>query len=137
MAYSLLQHKLPIPPRASQMLRFMSVHFECTIAAASGPASWQSPDTPQQVQGRSSQEQEKQKLSSGKALDIKLNLCKHDQSTIKHMPKLGHVHTSFCTELNLGTDLHLAGQASARSCWTLGGPPFSAVLLWTACAPTP
>ena len=38
-------------PWASQMLILMSVQFECTMAAASTLTSWQSPDTPQQVQG--------------------------------------------------------------------------------------
>lgn len=126
MAHSLMQHKLSSPPLGSQMLTLMSVHSECAMAAASGLALWQSPDIPQQGQGCSSQEQEKQKLSSGEALDIRLNLCKYDQSTIKYVLKLGHAHTWLCTELNSCTDLHLVGQAPARSCCTLGGPPFSA-----------
>lgn len=126
MACSLMQHKLPSPAPGSLMLTLMPVHSECTMAAASGLASWQSPDTPQQGQGCSSQEHKKQKLSSEEALDIRLNLCKYDQSTIKYVLRLGYAHTSLCIELNSCTDLHLVGQASASSCCTLWGPPFPA-----------
>lgn len=137
MAYSLMQHKVPIPPLglsdAQTHICALWMHDDSSLRPSLMAEPWYTPTGPRTLLTGTGEEAEQWRGSGHQA-----NLCKYDQSTIKCVLKLGHVPTSFCIELNLCTDLHLARSGISQE---LLDPRrsslLSRVLLWTACAPTP